>query len=493
MSPLPPESVKVQTSIDEKTGVVSIAIPNRGKLLVCGGAEWNMAAANVLCYKKSPLGAAEISSVLYKDIENHGIDHCVSVRCQGYENSLAECSFSNRTPLGINDKVAKATCYQEPKERSACEFKCVNNKCVLLEQTCDGVDHCGDKSDEMCCKACRGDSFRCQSGVCLSKEALEDGIMDCLGGEDEMRKHITNPVGRSGASSHGSIVPEFMSPKQEVKAARDFQEVKIHCGIPNTTAVEESRERSRGRQKRVVGGVPAQPTQIQWQVAIQEGGQIDCGGAYIGGCWVLTAAHCVRPKPEAYHIKFSLWKKRSIQGTTDIVPVKNVIIHHKFNANTYENDIALIEMQKLPFRTQCFEDNPAVSAVCVPWSIKQFNPNHTCSISGWGRMKGGTSTDVLLWANVSLIANCQDYYGPRYKDGMMCAGDLEGQVDSCQGDSGGPLVCQDSLGISYLWGIVSWGEKCGQASYPGVYTKVAHYFEWIRTHTGWAAITKYNL
>lgn len=72
------------------------------------------------------------------------------------------------------------------------------------------------------------------------------------------------------------------------------------------------------------------------------------------------------------------------------------------------------------------------------------------------------------------------------------SGDLEGNVDSCQGDSGGPLVCKDASGVSYVWGIVSWGEKCGEAGFPGVYTKVAHYFEWIRQHTGWSAVTKYN-
>lgn len=67
----------------------------------------------------------------------------------------------------------------------------------------------------------------------------------------------------------------------------------------------------------------------------------------------------------------------------------------------------------------------------------------------------------------------------------VCAGDLDGSVDSCQGDSGGPLVCQDELGVSYLWGIVSWGEQCGKASFPGVYTQVTSiwiYIYWCHGH-----------
>lgn len=44
------------------------------------------------------------------------------------------------------------------------------------------------------------------------------------------------------------------------------------------------------------------------------------------------------------------------------------------------------------------------------------------------------------------------------------------------GDSGGPLI-ERSTGS--LVGIVSWGEGCGLADKPGVYTRVSAYADWI--------------
>ncbi|XP_077444299.1 complement factor I isoform X2 [Stigmatopora argus] len=445
--------------------------------------------ANAACADEDhPLGAASAGSLApgspgLAPLLRRFPDGCVVVRCRGFEKSLAECDVHD--PVGIGEGgIATAACYDRaPPE---CGFSCANGKCVSPNRTCDGTDDCGDLSDEMCCQRCRDGAFRCETGVCVNADALADGQMDCLAGEDEAVAHQT----AGGVEKNGK---EYVSPRGETRANRAHLESKLQCGVPNETAVDVKDRRS--RVKRVIGGTAANRTQIQWQVGLEENGKMNCGGTYIGGCWILTAAHCVRPNPSAFLVKFSAWKKSTPQDTTDIIPVGDIIIHPRYNASSYENDIALVRLKDLPQEPgKCMVDNPAVRAACLPWSPRLFQANHTCSISGWGRTGTGDAraSQVLLWAQVSLIQDCQRFYKDRFKPGMMCAGDVAGNVDSCQGDSGGPLVCEDHLGVSYLWGVVSWGDQCGQPGFPGVYTQVAHYFEWIRLHTGWPAVTRFN-
>ncbi|KQK81801.1 hypothetical protein AAES_77607 [Amazona aestiva] len=74
----------------------------------------------------------------------------------------------------------------------------------------------------------------------------------------------------------------------------------------------------------------------------------------------------------------------------------------------------------------------------------------------------------------------------------MDEGTYDGSTDSCKGDSGGPLVCFDAENVAYVWGVVSWGENCGEAGHPGVYTKIASYYDWISHHVKRSLISRYN-
>lgn len=83
------------------------------------------------------------------------------------------------------------------------------------------------------------------------------------------------------------------------------------------------------------------------------------------------------------------------------------------------------------------------------------------------------SVDVPIVS--TLRCNASDSYNGTLDEGMICAGNfIDGLIDSCQGDSGGPFVCN-----KVLYGIVSFGKGCGLPFFPGVYTKVSYFKDWI--------------
>lgn len=65
-------------------------------------------------------------------------------------------------------------------------------------------------------------------------------------------------------------------------------------------------------------------------------------------------------------------------------------------------------------------------------------------------------------------------------DTEICAGVIGEVRDSCYGDSGGPLMAKDPETDSYvLLGVVSWGYQCGHPGFPGIYSRVASFGDWI--------------
>ena len=66
-------------------------------------------------------------------------------------------------------------------------------------------------------------------------------------------------------------------------------------------------------------------------------------------------------------------------------------------------------------------------------------------------------------------------------DTEICATGPAGGKDSCFGDSGGPLVVAAGNDRGYAQvGIVSWGPQCGNPLFPGVYTRVSSFSNWIK-------------
>ncbi|XP_055918086.1 low-density lipoprotein receptor-related protein 1 isoform X3 [Eupeodes corollae] len=66
------------------------------------------------------------------------------------------------------------------------EFECDNKHCIPFTEHCDGVDHCGDNSDEAGCDTDCGPGERyCAPIGCYSERMLCDGVHDCLDYSDE--------------------------------------------------------------------------------------------------------------------------------------------------------------------------------------------------------------------------------------------------------------------------------------------------------------------
>ncbi|KAM8924753.1 factor VII-activating protease [Pelodytes ibericus] len=242
---------------------------------------------------------------------------------------------------------------------------------------------------------------------------------------------------------------------------------------------------------RIFGGKRTHPGKHPWLASLQlkvaippfSAGHL-CGGTLIGDCWVLTAAHCVKPlsQPQIWRVilgKMDLQKKEVNEQAFD---VKRIIIHELYRERemSLHNDIALIELKKI--NKTCAKETMFVRTACL--ANREFSPGKACVIAGWGKTETGF-VPHLLDATVQIIsqANCTDpkSYGKLIDNSMLCAGVPEGGTDSCQGDSGGPLVCERG-GVSQVVGVVSWGDNCGLKDKPGVYAHVHKFADWIKNN-----------
>ena len=232
----------------------------------------------------------------------------------------------------------------------------------------------------------------------------------------------------------------------------------------------------------IIGGGPSDITAHPWQVIINAANSL-CGGALVTSTWVVTAAHCLDGlTPQQVQVWAGMSNLRQ-RTTTNGLPVAEVVVHPQWNGSNYTNDIALIRL------ASPWTPAPERQAISLPTSVDAANwpvAGTAASISGWGTEAfQGSSPEQVKRADVQIIASpgapCGDY-GDQFDPALqLCAGQLDGSVDTCQGDSGGPLVVVEG-GRPTLAGVTSIGNDCGLANYPGLYTRVTTYIPFIRQY-----------
>lgn len=170
---------------------------------------------------------------------------------------------------------------------------------------------------------------------------------------------------------------------------------------------------------------------------------------------------------------------------------QDIIRHDDYSNKTKRNDIALLKLLK-PIQI-----TPDIRIACLNTDPQDIAPNTPLHVTGWGVTSADNAalSDVLLSAEVRTVpfAQCNatfvnynynknyDTFENGISETQYCAFDPTSKRGACRGDSGGPLQVFRDKQTAHIVGVVSFGLGCG-SSYPGIYTRVAQYTDWIASH-----------
>ncbi|XP_058455964.1 CLIP domain-containing serine protease B15-like [Malaya genurostris] len=219
-----------------------------------------------------------------------------------------------------------------------------------------------------------------------------------------------------------------------------------------------------------------------------------CGGSLLNSRYVLTAAHCIRDVPKKWklhRVRLSEWNTISKENCTTVnneqicrkdFEVEKIIVHPNYDlkVRNKQHDITLLKLA-----TEVVFDK-YVRPICLPLddTIGEMPiDDEDFTVTGWGQTETEFRSAVQL--HVDLVGRNNEVCDEAFAianislaDTHICVGGEKGK-DSCKGDSGGPLM-RLVHGVWYQVGVVSFGSRfCGSENFPGIYTNVAKYLNWI--------------
>ncbi|KAJ1322827.1 trypsin [Microdochium nivale] len=266
-----------------------------------------------------------------------------------------------------------------------------------------------------------------------------------------------------------------MSPNYKLTAALALLPV-LAAAAPASNGARRQTQDEGVTSVQIVNGTAAAAGEFPYIVSIIERGGHNCGGVLIDGRTILTAAHCSEDtNVAAYGVRVGSLGRES--GGV-VVGVSKIITAADWNRTSFDTDISIWHLNTT------IEKSATVGYAVLPFQGSDPVGDTIATTAGWGRLgEGQPGAETLQKVSVPVIdrATCAATYlgnpfGAEILESMVCAGYPEGGRDACNGDSGGPIV-DDASGV--LVGLVSWGVGCARAEYPGVYTRVGLFVDWI--------------
>nr|WP_281387145.1 trypsin-like serine protease [Jiangella mangrovi] len=249
--------------------------------------------------------------------------------------------------------------------------------------------------------------------------------------------------------------------------------------IPQESLIVQNHSDKLEIEPRIVGGQDADEGEypfVAYLTIETAEGTFACGGSLYAPDTILTAAHCVNGTGPADNITAHFG---SVDLASDDIVTYTSEYVYSGNISGIPNDWALVKLT---------EDVAGIDPVDVVTddsldggTIVDDEEVPGFTVIGWGDLEEGANagSQFLQEVRVPAVADedCAAAYGADFTaDAELCGGDLEnGGVDSCQGDSGGPLLAQNEDDSLIQVGVVSWGNGCAQAGFPGIYTQLSNF------------------
>ncbi len=231
----------------------------------------------------------------------------------------------------------------------------------------------------------------------------------------------------------------------------------------------------------IIGGEDARIEDWPFMVSVNK----QCGGSLIHPQWVMTVAHCSQYFQKIFIGSHHLYSSNMVQ-----YEIEKAFIHPDYGDGEEGHDIALLNLKR-PIDLQAGAIYPVRLADAQFEARGHQSPGTLATVLGWGLTTYDSDQYPVPWPYLQRvdipivsneIANAPDSYNGEVKENMLAAGLEEGGKDACQHDSGGPLVVRDPETRELVQvGIVAWGIGCALPLKYGIYTRVSHYAEWVRS------------